>query len=163
MHLGEEGPASDIRAGIDVVGVERIDHGVSLVHDPVLMTEIAERRIPLTCCPTSNVAIGIIPSISAHPIATMRDAGVIVTVSSDNAEMFGVDAADEVHAVATSFGWSLDEVEDLCLAGIEACWAPADEQRALRTAFEVEIDRLRCDAGLAPRFSRDERRGERGA
>ncbi|MBI5087708.1 MAG: adenosine deaminase [Actinobacteria bacterium] len=152
MHLGEEGPASDIRTGIDVVGIERIDHGVSLVHDPELMAEVAARGIPLTCCPTSNVSIGIIPDVAAHPIATLRDAGVVVTVSSDNAEMFGVDAADEVHAVATAFGWNLTEVEDLCLAGIDACWAPPDEQRELRSSFEVLIDRQRRDAGLEPRF-----------
>jgi adenosine deaminase len=153
MHLGEEGPASDIRAGIDLVGVERIDHGVSLVRDPELMAEVAERRIPFTCCPTSNVSIGIVPDVAAHPIATMRDAGVLVTVSSDNAEMFGVDAADEVHAVATAFGWGLDEVEDLCLGAIDACWAPADEQRDLRITFEAEIDRLRHRAGLPARFA----------
>jgi adenosine deaminase len=155
MHLGEEGPADDIRIGIDVVGVERIDHGVSLVHDPVLMAEVAARRIPLTCCPTSNVAIGIVPDVAGHPIAALRDAGVLVTVSSDNAEMFGVDAADEVHAVASAFGWGLDEVEDLCLSGIDACWAPVDEQRRLRAEFEAEMHRLRTAAGLPGRFAVD--------
>jgi adenosine deaminase len=151
MHLGEEGPASDIRAGVHVLGLDRVDHGVSLVSDPALMADVAARRIAFTCCPTSNVSIGVVRDVAAHPIATMRDAGVLVTVNSDNAEMFGVDMADELHSVASAFGWGVDAIEDLCLAGVEACWAPVDEQRKLRSTFEAHMDQQRVDAGLPPR------------
>ena len=96
MHLGEEGPPADIRAGLDVIGVERIDHGVSLVRDPALLARVVGEGIPLTVCPTSNVAIGIVESVAAHPVQELLAAGAHVTINSDNATMFGVDAADEL-------------------------------------------------------------------
>jgi len=152
MHLGEEGPASDIRLGVSTLGLERIDHGVSLCDDPVLMAEVIERRIPLTCCPTSNLRIGVVPSIQAHPIAAMRDAGVLVTVNSDNAEMFGVDMGDELSAVADAFRWDLDDLEDLCLAGVNASWADDAEKRDLELSFRRTMDDLRVDRGIPTRF-----------
>ena len=152
MHLGEEGPVADIRVGVSTLGLERIDHGVCLPDDPGLMAEVIERGIPLTCCPTSNVRIGVVPSIEAHPIAAMRDAGVLVTVNSDNAEMFGVDMADELCSVSDAFGWGLAELEDLCLAAVTASWAPDDDKRALESSFQHEMDDLRVAHGISTRF-----------
>ena len=152
MHLGEEGPVSDIRTGLSALGLERIDHGVCLRDDPILMAEIADRRVPITCCPTSNVRIGVVPSIEEHPIAAMRDAGVLVTVNSDNAEMFGVDMADELCSLSTAFGWTLDDLENLCLASVDACWAPDNEKRALDSSFRQEMAMLRMQRNLPARF-----------
>ena len=67
MHVGEEGPVADIRTAVDVLGIDRIDHGVSLVDDADAAGDVVERRIPVTVCPTSNVAIGIVPDIAAPP------------------------------------------------------------------------------------------------
>ena len=143
MHLGEEGPASDIRTGLDEVGVERIDHGFSLVQDAALLAEVAERRIAVTCCPTSNRAIGLIERIEDHPILTMRDAGVLVTVNSDNAEMFGVDAADELVALRDAFALGFDDVAELCLNGVDAAWLDETDRRSMRADFAAEIAALR--------------------
>ena len=143
MHLGEEGPASDIRTGLDEVGVERIDHGFSLVQDAALLAEVAERRIAVTCCPTSNRAIGLIERIEDHPILTMRDAGVLVTVNSDNAEMFGVDAADELVALRDVFALGFDDVAELCLNGVDAAWLDETDRRSMRADFAAEIAALR--------------------
>jgi adenosine deaminase len=151
MHLGEEGPAGDIRTGIEVVGVERIDHGVSLITDHVLTREVAERGLPVTCCPTSNLKIGIIERIADHPIRDLRDAGVLVGVNSDNAEMFGVDMADELGNVATAFEWDLDDLEQLCLAGVESAWLDDADRTAMRIEFVAEMNRLRAAHGVAPR------------
>jgi adenosine deaminase len=157
MHLGEEGPVADVRVGVSTLCLERIDHGVCLSDDPSLMAEVIGRGIPLTCCPTSNVRIGVVPSIEAHPIATMRDAGVLVTVNSDNAEMFGVDMADELSSVSGAFGWNLDELEDLCLAGVTASWAPDGDKRLLEMSFQREMDDLRVERGIPSRFRPAER------
>lgn len=147
MHLGEEGPASDIATGVHVVGVERIDHGVSLLDDPALTAEVAERRLPVTACPTSNVSIGIFGRVSDHPLVRMRDAGVLVTVNADNAAMFGIDLADEYANVGDAFDLTLDELEDLSLAGVEACWADDATKAAMRSEFITEFDRLRTEQG----------------
>jgi len=143
MHLGEEGPVSDIRTGIDVLGVERIDHGVSLVDDPALLADVAARRIPVTVCPTSNVAIGIVASIGDHPVRRMLDAGVLVAVSSDNAEMFGVDATDELLALRDGFGLDGDDLAQLCLDGVDAAWVDGTTRRAMRERFTSELAALR--------------------
>jgi adenosine deaminase len=146
MHLGEEGPAADIRTGIDVLGVERIDHGVSLLDDPALVAEVAERRIAVTACPTSNVSIGIIDAIEHHPWPRLRAAGVLVTLNSDNAEMFGVDLADELCRARDAFGLGFEALADLCLEGVDAAWVDEAERASMRSAFRQAIDDIRSVA-----------------
>jgi adenosine deaminase len=117
--------------------------------------EIAERRIPLTVCPTSNVVIAnVVPDVAAHPFAEMRRCGVLATLNSDDPGMMRFDLADEYAAVAGAFGCSLEEMEQISLDGIEASWAPLDEKTTMRTAFLAEFDDLRREFGLAPRNER---------
>jgi adenosine deaminase len=143
LHVGEEGPVGDIAIAVDILGVERIDHGVSLLDDPDLTRRVADRRIGVTSCPTSNVSIGIVPSIADHPLLRMRDAGVLVTINSDNAEMFGVDMADELCRTRDAFQLSLAEIEAFCLAGVEASWLDDEAKRTMRADFANEMERLR--------------------
>lgn len=143
MHLGEEGPVSDIAIGVHELGLDRIDHGVSLLDDPDLVAEVADRRIPFTCCPTSNVAIGIVESVAQHPIRAMQAEGVLVTVNSDNAEMFGVDATDELCRLRDAFGLGFDDLAALCLAGVDAAWIDEVERTTMRSSFERRIAALR--------------------
>ena len=143
MHVGEEGPAGDIRIALDELRLDRIDHGFSLVDDPSLVREVAERQIPVTACPTSNQSIGLVESIDQHPVMRMREAGVLVTLNSDNAEMFGIDVADEMCRVRDAFDLSPPQVEDFCLAGIDACWADRETKRHMRAEFMLEMERLR--------------------
>ena len=143
MHLGEEGPAGDIRIGVDELGLDRIDHAFSLVDDTDLLREVAERQIAVTACPTSNRSIGLIDSIAEHPVMQMREAGVLVTLNSDNAEMFGIDLADEMCIVRDAFDLTPPVIEDFCLAGIEASWTDRETKRSMRAEFMAEIERLR--------------------
>ena len=143
MHLGEEGPVDDIRIGLHELGVERIDHGFCVLDDRAVLDEVVERRIPLTVCPTSNVSIGLVDSIERHPIMKMRNAGVLVTVNSDNAEMFGVDLADELCNMRDAFGLTMPDLEDLCLAAVDASWADHETKRTMRNDFLLEMETLR--------------------
>jgi adenosine deaminase len=152
MHLGEEGPVDDIRVGVDVVGVERVDHGFSLVDDAELVRRFADDRIPVTACPTSNRCIGLIDSVADHPLLRLRDDGVLVTLNSDNAAMFRIDLADEIVNVRDAFGCTLAELEDFALAGIEASWLDESAQRRYRADFVGAMDRLRLERGLPARF-----------
>ncbi len=151
MHLGEEGPAGDIRTGISTVGVERVDHGFSLLDDPDLVAEVVRSGIPFTVCPTSNRRIGLVDSVAAHPLIRMRDAGVLVTLNSDNAAMFGIDLADEYINVRDAFGCSLDELEAFSLTAIDASWADDASKRTMRREFLTEMDDLRSTRGLPAR------------
>jgi adenosine deaminase len=144
IHAGEDGPADNIAIAIRELGCERIDHGFRLLDDPDLTAEVVERQIPLTVCPTSNVVIGnVVPDVASHPFARQRARGVLVTVNSDDPGMMRFDVADEYAAVAAAYGYSLEDMEAVCLAGIDACWAPDDEKRAMRSRFEREFDELR--------------------
>jgi adenosine deaminase len=152
MHAGEDGPAENIAIAVRELGCERVEHGFRLLDDPDLTKEIVDRRIPLTVCPTSNVVIAnVVPDVAAHPFARQRDLGVLVTVNSDDPGMMRFDIADEYVAVARAYGYELEDMEALALAGIEASWAPPDEQAALRARFEREFDELRAEHGLPAR------------
>lgn len=88
-HAGEEGPAGYIWDALDLLGVERIDHGVRCVEDPQLVEHLARARIPLTVCPLSNVKLRVFDTMSAHNVMTLIDAGLCVTVNSDDPAYFG--------------------------------------------------------------------------
>ena len=150
MHAGEDGPAGNIRIAVEELGCERIDHGFRLLDDPSLARTVAERRVPLTVCPISNVVIAnVIADVSEHPIARQREQGVLVTVNSDDPGMMGTTIADDYEAVWRAFGWDLETMEQLGFDAIDASWAPEDEKAALRAAFVAEHARLRAANGLS--------------
>ena len=88
IHAGEEGPASYVREAVELLGVDRVDHGVSCIDDPALMREMAEIKIPITVCPISNLRLKGVPSLSVHPLKKLMDAGLHVTVNSDDPSYF---------------------------------------------------------------------------
>ena len=152
IHAGEDGPADNIAVAVHELGCERIDHGFRLLDDPDLTAEVIDRQIPLTVCPTSNVVIGnVVADVASHPLARKRELGVLATVNSDDPGMMRFDIADEYVAVAQAFDYSLDDMETISLAGIEASWAPDDEKSALRHRFVAEFDALRQEYGLPTR------------
>lgn len=152
MHAGEDGPAENIRIALDDCGCERIDHGFRLMDDAALVARVAAERVPITTCPTSNVVIAnVIPDVAAHPLDAMREAGVLATVNSDDPGMMQFDIADEYVAVADAFGYSLEQMEQFSLDGIESSWASDDEKRTLRARFENDFDTLRDEFGLSAR------------
>ncbi len=117
-HAGEEGPPAFITTALDVLQVERIDHGVQAIFDPQLIERLACERVPLTVCPLSNLRLRVTPDLSKHPLKQLLDAGVMVTINSDDPAYFGgylnenflqtfaalpLDAADAVRLVRHSF------------------------------------------------------------
>jgi len=152
IHAGEDGPSDNIAIAIHELGCERIDHGFRLLDDAALTAEIVEREIPLDVCPTSNVMIAnVVSTVAEHPFARQREAGVLVTLNSDDPGMMRFDIADEYVAVASAFRYALEDMEAISLAGIDACWAPDDEKRAMRVRFTAEFDQLRAGYGLPSR------------
>lgn len=88
-HAGEEGPPAYIAGALDVLKVERIDHGVRCVEDPALLRRLARERIPLTVCPLSNVRLRVFESLAGHNLGALLDAGLCATVNSDDPAYFG--------------------------------------------------------------------------
>lgn len=89
IHAGEEGPADYVRQAVELLHVNRIDHGNACLTDPSLVRELAERRIPLTVCPLSNLKLKVVAADVAHPLRAMLDAGLCATVNSDDPPYFG--------------------------------------------------------------------------
>lgn len=139
-HAGEAvgtGPVN-IRIAIEGLGAERIDHGVAIVEDDALVSEVAGRGIPLTVCPTSNVIIANrFATLEEHPFARMRAAGLLLTINTDDPAMEGIDLGLEYERVAAATRWSVDEMARLAVEGIESTWLDASERAELRREFEA--------------------------
>ncbi|SFL89483.1 adenosine deaminase [Variovorax sp. OV329] len=88
-HAGEEGPPAYVWSALDVLKVERIDHGVQSSKDPALMARLAKDRVPLTVCPLSNLKLCVFPDLKQHNIRTLLDAGLVATINSDDPAYFG--------------------------------------------------------------------------
>ena len=88
-HAGEEAPPAYIWSALDVLKVERIDHGVQAIHDTALMQRLAMERVPLTVCPLSNLKLCVFSTLSQHNLGRMLDAGIVATVNSDDPAYFG--------------------------------------------------------------------------
>jgi len=106
-HAGEMAGPESIWGAVRALHAERIAHGVRAVEDPALVAHLAERRIALDLCPSSNVCLGVYPSLAQHPLRRLHESGVPVTVNSDDPTMFGTTLTDEVAALAGPLG--LDE------------------------------------------------------
>jgi adenosine deaminase len=142
-HAGEAvgvGPAN-IRIALDSLGVERIDHGVAVVEDPELVRRLASERIPLTVCPTSNVVIANrFRSLAEHPLRSMLEAGLLVTINTDDPAMMGLDLGLEYQRVGEACGFGVDELGNLAIEGIESTWLDGGDRVSLAAEFEATLE-----------------------
>lgn len=121
-HAGEWRGPDSVRGCLDDLKVERIGHGVRAIEDPALVARLAEDAIVLEVCPGSNTALGVYPSLSAHPIETLRAAGVLVTVSTDDPPFFHTTMRDEFDRLADTFGWDDEIVRAVNLTAARAAF-----------------------------------------
>jgi adenosine deaminase len=112
-HAGEWGGPASVRETLEALRPSRIGHGVRAVEDPRLVDDLAERGVVLEVCPGSNVALGAHPSVERHPIARLREAGVPVTVSTDDPPFFGTTLGREWEALERAFGWGPEDLAAL--------------------------------------------------
>jgi adenosine deaminase len=149
-HAGEavgSGPRN-IAIALDVLGVERIDHGVAVMEDEGLVRRMADERIPLTVCPNSNIVIANrFPSLEEHPFRRMREAGLVATINTDDPGMTDLDLGKEYRTVAIAQRLTFDDVAAVALDGIEASWLDDDTKRAMRAEFETTLEGLRPGGG----------------
>jgi adenosine deaminase len=119
------------------LGAERIEHGIAAVQDPRLLTHLAEHAITLDVCPTSNVALGVVPSIEEHPLPALVAAGVRVSVNSDDPPMFGTNLNREYGIAAQLLGLDAPGLVDLARAAVEGSFASDATKAALRAELSA--------------------------
>jgi aminodeoxyfutalosine deaminase len=117
-HAGELAGPESIWGAIRALHAERISHGVRAVEDPVLVAHLAERRIALDVCPTSNVCLGVVPSLIAHPLSRLHESGVPITVNSDCPPMFGSTLTDEVALLRGPLGLDAVAASEIVANGL---------------------------------------------
>lgn len=137
-HAGEEGPASYVRDSLEMLGVSRIDHGVRCLEDPELVRRLVADRVPLTVCPLSNVRLRVVDTMAHHPLRRMLDAGLTVTVNSDDPAYFGGYIGENYRAVTEALGLTRGDLHRLAANAIEGSWA--DDER--KEALVCELDTL---------------------
>lgn len=137
-HAGEEGPALNIRNAIDLLGVQRVDHGVRCVEDVALVQELKQTRMPLTVCPLSNLKLKVFTEMEQHNIVELLRQGLCVTINSDDPAYFGGYMTDNFMAVANAHPMSHQELAQFTLNAIEASFI-SDAEKARMNAKVHEV------------------------
>jgi adenosine deaminase len=130
-HAGEEGPAAYIWEALDLLGAERIDHGVRCDEDPTLVARLARDQVPLTVCPLSNLKLCVVKDLSQHNFAKLLRAGLAVTINSDDPAYFGGYIGANYRATAAALDLSAGELVQTAEHAARATFLPPDAKDAL--------------------------------
>lgn len=131
-HAGEEGPPGYVREALDLLQVQRIDHGNRALEDDALVARLAQEQMPLTVCPLSNLRLCVVPDMTQHPLRRMLQAGLVATVNSDDPAYFGGYMTENFAAVQQALGLTRDEIVTLAGNGFRAAFLDeAAKQRHL--------------------------------
>ena len=139
IHAGEEGPAAYVREALELLQVDRIDHGNACLADHDLMRELANRRVPLTVCPLSNLRLKVVPSMQEHPLKAMMAHGLHVTVNSDDPPYFDGYVTENLLACRDALGLSPEEIVRLVRNGLEAAFVTEEERQALLMRLDAYV------------------------
>ncbi|GAB4122335.1 MAG: adenosine deaminase [Roseiflexaceae bacterium] len=137
LHAGETAGPESIRGAL-AQGSVRIGHGVRCIEDRALMDELRDRQIPLEVCPSSNVCLGVVPSLAEHPLPELLAAGLYVTINSDDPPMFNTSMTDELLRVQAAFGLEVAVIQELMRQSARASLLPATAKHLLL----ARIDRV---------------------
>jgi adenosine deaminase len=147
-HAGEtEGPQS-IWGAINSLSADRIGHGVRCLEDPELVAFLRENQIPLDVSPTSNVCLGVAPSLAEHPLPELVEEGLFVTVNSDDPPMFDTTLTDEYLQIAKTFGFDINQIKQFVINGVRASLLSPYDQQALEKDIRTELITLENELGL---------------
>ncbi|WP_265521613.1 adenosine deaminase [Oerskovia flava] len=135
-HAGEEGPPSYVWEALDLLGAERIDHGIRSLEDPALVDRLVTERTPLTVCPLSNVRLRAVDTLGDHPLPEMLRRGLNVSVHSDDPAYFGGYLDDAVGAVTRTFDLSVADRARLAANSVRSAFLPPARRDALLEEIE---------------------------
>jgi adenosine deaminase len=135
-HAGEEGPPDYIWQALDLLGAERIDHGVRCLEDPRLTDRLVSERIPLTVCPFSNIRLRVFDTLEHHPLARMLERGLCVTINSDDPSYFGGYVGENFTGTQAALRLSDDALVNMARNSFDASFI----DDAAKTAYRAELD-----------------------
>ncbi len=147
IHAGEHVGAESIWDALKNGHAARIGHGVRCLEDPALVAYLREQRIPLEVCPTSNVLLKVCETLEDHPLPKLMEAGLLVTVNSDDPPMFNITLTDELIGCSATFGWDVDRIEQFTLDALRASFSP--EAQALVDEYQTAFDELRAKIDIS--------------
>jgi adenosine deaminase len=135
-HAGEEAGPQSVWGALLTLGAERIGHGIRSIEDPALIRYLVEHQVPLEVCPTSNLKTGVVAHWDQHPVARLVDAGVLVTINTDDPAMFDASMAGEYGILEDQFNMDEATLRKLSTAVVDASWADEPTKSRLRTDIE---------------------------
>ena len=144
-HAGEEGPPEYVREALDLLEVDRIDHGNRSLEDEQLVAILRERGVPLTVCPLSNLRLAVVKSLDAHPLRRMLEEGLRVTVNSDDPAYFGGYVNDNYRRVADALGLTAEDVVTLARNSFAASFLPDARKRE----YDAEVLEVARASGVS--------------
>jgi len=144
-HAGETAGAESVWGALRILKAQRIGHGVRCLEDPELVAELRERQVPLEVCPTSNVCLGVAPSLPEHPLPRLLDEGLYVTINSDDPPMFNTTLTDEYLRAAQILGCGAETIEQLAINAVRASLLPEASRAEMERRFREDFARLRTD------------------
>lgn len=142
-HAGELAGPESVWSALRLLGADRIGHGVRAIEDPELVAYLRDRQITLDVCPTSNICLHLYPDYAAHPLHRLYDAGVPVTINTDDPPLFNTDLVSEYRVAAHHFGFGADDLCRLSLNAVRGSFLPEADRACLAGEFEAEFERLK--------------------
>jgi adenosine deaminase len=143
-HAGEHAGPESVWGALRALGAERIGHGVRAIEDRALVAHLAEQAIPLEISPTSNIRLGVYPDYAAHPLRRLHEAGVAITVNSDDPPLFNTTLSDEVATLAGPFGLDVASCDAILLNAVRHSFLPDERRWALETSFRAALAALKA-------------------
>ncbi len=148
-HAGETVGPESVWGALRVLHADRIGHGVRCLEDPALVEILRARQIPLEVSPTSNVCLKVVPDLASHPLPRLLDAGLYVTLNSDDPPMFNTTLTQEYLTTAKTFHFDVAMMERFVLNALNASLLPAENKQKMRQHFLVDFARLRTEHHIA--------------
>jgi adenine deaminase len=150
-HAGEEGPPDYIHQALDLLKVERIDHGVRCLEDRELVKRLAAERVPLTVCPLSNLKLCVVASMADHPLKKLLQNGLCATVNSDDPAYFGGYVTDNYLSTAAALCLTCEDVATLAKNSFEASFLADEEKRRYQKQIDELLQQYSDGSGVASR------------
>lgn len=141
-HAGEIAGPQSVWSALKLLHAERIGHGVRSFEDPDLVEYLKINSIPLEICPTSNICLNVYPNYALHPLRKLWDAGLLITINSDDPPMFATDLNKEYQILVNNFNFDQSELEQISLNAIQASFLGQGEKHELKQVFKKEFAEL---------------------
>jgi len=143
-HAGETGPAAFVKGTVEALRVDRVDHGYNVINDPALLEHCRAAGLMFTCCPTNtrSTFASVDMRDPRHPLRAMREAGLVMSINSDDPTMMQIDLTHEYQLAMDELGFTPADIKASILASVEHCWADEDTRRRWRREWPAEIDAI---------------------